>query len=78
MPALQPILWKAYWALAGVGIVWAVFILSLCVPWVQRQYVFALLHPYPSFCLGSDFVHQVSDRPKHRLCESRIIQCMAD
>lgn len=39
MPALQPIFWKAYWVLAGVGIAWAVFIASLCVPWVQRQYV---------------------------------------
>lgn len=39
MPALQPIFIKAYWTLAAVGILWAVFILSLINPTLQRQYV---------------------------------------
>jgi hypothetical protein len=37
MLSLQPIFIKAYWTLAIVGIVWAVFILSLVNPTLQRQ-----------------------------------------
>jgi hypothetical protein len=42
MPTVQPLLWKAYWALAATGIVWSVFILSLVNPTLQRQYVYEL------------------------------------
>jgi hypothetical protein len=37
MPALQSIFTKAYWTLAGAGIIWAVFITSLLNPTLQRQ-----------------------------------------
>ena len=37
MPALQPIFIKAYWVLAGLGILWAAFIVSLMNPTLQRQ-----------------------------------------
>ena len=49
MPALQSIFVKAYWSLVGLGVVWAVFILSLCVPWVQRQYVRCV---FLGLCIG--------------------------
>ncbi|KAL6712664.1 hypothetical protein ACN47E_000541 [Coniothyrium glycines] len=41
MVSLQPVFWKAYWTLAGVGIAWGVFVLALCVPWVQRNALYA-------------------------------------
>jgi hypothetical protein len=37
MIALQPIFIKAYWTLAVLGILWAVFIVSLLNPTLQRQ-----------------------------------------
>lgn len=37
MPALKSIFVKAYWSLAGIGIFWAVCILSLTIPIIQRK-----------------------------------------
>lgn len=39
MPTFSSLFSKAYWTLATVGIVWAVFIGCLVHPTVQRQYV---------------------------------------
>ena len=39
MPALKPIFVKAYWSLAGLGIIWATFLALLINPTIQRQYV---------------------------------------
>ncbi|KAH7078461.1 Alpha/Beta hydrolase protein [Paraphoma chrysanthemicola] len=41
MPALQPIFIKAYWTLAAIGILWAVFLLSLINPTLQRHALYA-------------------------------------
>jgi hypothetical protein len=44
MVALDPILKKAYWSLASIGGVYAIFIIALLNPWIQHQYVH---HRYP-------------------------------
>ncbi|KAF2823552.1 alpha/beta-hydrolase [Ophiobolus disseminans] len=54
MPALQSIFIKAYWALAGVGILWAVAIGSLLIPTVQRNALYA--HK-----ISTNFWHNVSN-----------------
>ncbi|KAF2032303.1 hypothetical protein EK21DRAFT_99168 [Setomelanomma holmii] len=41
MPALQPIFIKAYWTLAAIGILWAMFISSLVNPTLQRHALYA-------------------------------------
>ncbi|KAF2476425.1 uncharacterized protein BDR25DRAFT_172015, partial [Lindgomyces ingoldianus] len=37
MPSLHPILKKSYWVLAGVGGIWAAFMVLLMNPWFQRH-----------------------------------------
>ncbi|KAF1941561.1 hypothetical protein EJ02DRAFT_434719 [Clathrospora elynae] len=54
MPALQSIFVKAYWVLAGVGILWATFIGLLVVPTVQRHALYA--HKFQT-----GFLHNVSN-----------------
>lgn len=54
MPELQPILWKAYWTLAGVGIFWATCITLLINPTLQRHALYA--HK-----IHSGFWHNVSN-----------------
>ncbi|KAH8723958.1 Alpha/Beta hydrolase protein [Phaeosphaeriaceae sp. PMI808] len=54
MPALQPIFIKAYWTLATVGILWAVFILSLVNPTIQRNALYA--HRF-----STNFMYNVSN-----------------
>ncbi|KAF9698701.1 hypothetical protein EKO04_003085 [Ascochyta lentis] len=41
MPALKPIFVKAYWSLAGLGIIWATFLILLINPTVQRHALYA-------------------------------------
>jgi hypothetical protein len=39
MPELKPIFVKAYWSLAGLGMIWAAFLIAMINPTIQRQYV---------------------------------------
>ncbi|KAH9863214.1 hypothetical protein IAQ61_009491 [Plenodomus lingam] len=51
MVALQRVFVKAYWTLAGVGIVWAVSVGLLVVPWVQRHALYA--HKFQTGLFGN-------------------------
>ncbi|KAJ4340061.1 hypothetical protein N0V87_002681 [Didymella glomerata] len=41
MPALKAIFVKAYWSLAGLGMIWAAFLIALCFPRIQRHALYA-------------------------------------
>ncbi|KAF1934251.1 uncharacterized protein M421DRAFT_116750 [Didymella exigua CBS 183.55] len=54
MPALKPIFVKAYWSLAGLGMLWAAFLVALCFPTIQRHALYA--HKF-----NTNFWHNVSN-----------------
>jgi hypothetical protein len=47
MVSLNPTLKKGYWAFAGLGGVYAIFMVLLTNPWFQRQYVYVQSHTSP-------------------------------
>lgn len=55
MPTFSSLFSKAYWTLATVGIIWAMFIGCLIHPKVQRQYVYLKLDE------TRDFVRTIAD-----------------
>ncbi|KAJ8108971.1 hypothetical protein OPT61_g7798 [Boeremia exigua] len=54
MPALKPIFVKAYWSLAGLGIIWATFLIAMINPSFQRHALYA--HK-----LNTNYWHNVSN-----------------